>query len=201
MVLGNLKHALLERLLAAAPGELEDDKFGRKARMGMVDSVLAESVADRACVEMGDPRAKNALVEAAKLLTEWVRSSFLGKGQSGGGAASGAAAQAGSKGGAATHKLGSDKLVFKGLVTTEEDIWSPEWGLKGKVDATVLALPKPGPLAKHFQPTNRAAAGSAGALGQPAAVGGKGEGQVYALELKTVNRTPGDKVTRVREGG
>jgi DNA replication ATP-dependent helicase Dna2 len=36
-------------------------------------------------------------------------------------------------------------LVVNGLHDIEEDIWSPKWGLKGKVDASVqVLLQKPG---------------------------------------------------------
>ena len=72
-----------------------------------------------------------------------------------------------------------EMLSISGLHEVEEDIWSPKWGLKGKVDASVQAAivrkaaPKPkGPFA-----TNNAFAGEAS---------GSGVDDVIApLEIKT----------------
>ena len=48
-------------------------------------------------------------------------------------------------------------LAISGLHDIEEDIWSPKWGLKGKVDASVQAIiernpGKPGGVVENVAP-------------------------------------------------
>lgn len=57
-----------------------------------------------------------------------------------------------------------DLLAINGLHDVEEDIWSPKWGLKGKVDASVQAR-----ILRDA----------------PASHGGSAEERVAPLEIKT----------------
>lgn len=82
---------------------------------------------------------------------------------------SGAAAGAGAR--APPHAAGSDLLAIHGVVAVEEEIWAPEFGLKGKVDCTIRAATKPSAL-------QRWQGGDGLATKQPALV--------LPLELKTV---------------
>jgi hypothetical protein len=96
------------------------------------------------------------------------------------------------------HKDGSAKLSITKVLCSEEDIWAPAWGLKGKVDATVLAHPHVNKSAQVLKQWVEGAGTGAGARATGAAAGkSKGvEGdagaavRVYPLELKTVMKAP-----------
>ena len=187
-VMGNLKHALLEAMLQAEAGTLRDGAV----RRAMVAEVVAQTTVDRCSVDLSDMKATAALMQAAPLLLDWVLKAFPHLHGGGGGhihhhhnAGAGSSRAWGQE-----HASGSALLSIQSVVACEQDIWAPEWGLKGKVDATVVARPHQSALQRWAQPpplppsaTNKTAAASVSFTGNPS-------DRVYPLELKTVMTKP-----------
>ena len=183
MVMGNLKHALLEAMLQAEPGTLRDGAV----RRAMVAEVVAQTTVDRCSVDLSDMKSTAALMQSAPLLLDWVLKAFHHHNNAGAGSSG-----SNNKAWGPEHASGSALLSLQSVVACEEDIWAPEWGLKGKVDATVVARPHKSSLQRWVQPstpqpsttsTTATAASKSYTTGNPS-------DRVYPLELKTVMTKP-----------
>jgi len=144
MVMGNLKHALLEAMLQAEPGTLRDGAV----RRAMVAEVVAQTTVDRCSVDLSDMKSTAALMQSAPLLLDWVLKAFHHHNNAGAGSSG-----SNNKAWGPEHASGSALLSLQSVVACEEDIWAPEWGLKGKVDATVVARPHKSSLQRWVQPS------------------------------------------------
>ena len=161
----------------------------------LVDEVVAASVVDRCAIDMTDQKARGKLMEALAIFWKWVAAavpfacsadpattSVVGAtAMAGAGAAAAAAAAPPPVGAVATmrpedaihHRDGSERLMVRGVLATEESVWSPIWGLTGKVDATITAAPTKPTALRSWVSSSSSSSKSSGAM-------------VYPLELKTV---------------
>lgn len=133
-LMGTLKHELFERALTAVN---ESDSQGTNSGARGVPSqqtlaewireIVGKSVESLYGAGVSDEAAIEELLEVRSPLIEWLKE-YTGAGNGAGGTA----AMRGGDG-------GFSRVLIKGVVDTEEDLWSPTCGMKGCIDATIAA--------------------------------------------------------------